>query len=471
MRIAAAIVVLFCARFVIAAWYYPGHDGDIAWQNWLGSQVLAHHHIPDRLGAETFTAPGAHWLPQEWVFSTAVASALHSKHFPLLAIFTTLAAVGALLLTAWRARRRGASTVAVAIVTACTGFAFAESFGVRAQVFGWLCLSILMLLLDSEGPWIFLGIPVVAIWANLHASAMVAPVFVAAWTFGTIVEDRGWTPRVERNVVLTVGTFLAVFLTPFSWKLPQYAVHLETSAFRQTIAEWQPSDISFIGFWAGVLPLIGACLYFGIAAPRERWRDGMLFVVSSVMAFVAVRHMPLCALIIAPMAAARLTAALPEHARVNALLRERFSESLVYVSTAIAAVLIGLTLSHTPAIAGVTLPRAAVERLAHAPGMHNLYCEDFAWCSLALNERNIRTFIDGRCDPFPPGVWNQYLAVQRVTPVWSKVLDRDGVNSVLARRGYPLAQAMAARAGWHMFFRDHRYVLYLRNDKALARAN
>src|SRR5579859_4692235 len=48
-----------------------------------------------------------------------------------------------------------------------------------------------------------------------------------------------------------------------------------------------------------------------------------------------------------------------------------------------------------------------------------------------------RTFIDGRCDPFPLSVWNDYLAVERVSPRWLHVLDRYGANAVLVKNGRP----------------------------------
>ena len=468
MRIAIAIAAIFCARFLVAAWFYPGHDADLAWQLWLGTYVLHMHHLPVQLGHETFTAPGARWIPQEWAFSVAVAWLTSVKHFTVLTMLTVAAAFGALLLTAYRSHRRGSTTVATALVTACTGFAMLEAFGVRAQIFGWLFLAIVLLLLDIETAWMFLIIPVVALWANIHASALIAPVLVGAWAIGTWVEDRAWTPRVERNFVAAAGTMLAVFLTPLLWNLPLYALNVETSAIRTAIAEWQPPDLEFWGFSGGLLPLLAICCYFGIAAPRERWRDGMLFAVSALIAGIAVRHIPLAALVMAPMAAQRLSSALPSHARINAIMQEQFSETLVLVSSALVCGFIILALEHTPAVSDVTLPRTAVATLASLPGTHNLYCEDFAWCSLALQRPNLRTFLDGRCDPFPPKVWKDYLSVQRVSPTWHAVLSRWNVDSVLVDKNNSLAQAVALRRDWHLFYSDRRYEIFLHQSVRTA---
>jgi hypothetical protein len=468
MRIAAAIVAIFCARFITDAWFYAGRDGDLVWQHVLGSYVLHAHHLPQRLGHETFTAPAARWIPQEWAFSVAVAWLTSTRHFAYLAMLTTAAAAGSLLLTAYRSRLRGASTFANVLCTAFTGFAMLQAFGVRAQIFGWLFLSVAMLLLDLETDWIFLVIPVVALWANVHASALIAPVFVAAWAFGTLIEDRARTARVERNFILAAGCAFAVCLTPLLWNLPLYAIQLQTGAMRTAISEWQPPDLMFPCYIWGVLPLIGICCYFGIAAPRMRWRDGMLFAVAAFIAALAVRHLPIAALVIAPMAAQRLSSAFPSHARINVLLREQFAQTLVLASSAFVCCFIVFDLVHVPEVSGVTLPRAAVATLAKVPGTHNLYCEDFGWCSVALERPNLRTFVDGRCDAFPKNVWNDYVAVERVSPAWPRVLARWKVDSVLVDKNNALAQAIALSRDWYLFYHDERYEIFLRQRPGVS---
>lgn len=469
MRIAFALVAIFFSRMLIGALYYPGQDADLGWQSWLGARVLLTHHIPSQLGAETFTATGAPWVAQEWLFGTIVAWTYAHHNFFLLAIASALAAAGAILITAYRAKRRGATTAAIALTTACACFSMLQAFGVRAQIAGWLLLSLLMLVLDIEGPWVFLAIPIVALWANFHASAVLAPVLAGAWACGTWIEDRAWTPRVARNVLAAAGCFLAICLTPMLGELPRYALALQTSPIRQTIAEWQPSDIVDIALYAGALPLIALCAYFGIAAPRERWRDGMLFALTAPMAFMAVRHLPICALTIAPMAAQRLSSVLGPYVRINVVLNERLPQAAIACAALVCAIVIPIDLKGVKAITGVTLPREAIAAVASVPGTHNLYCEDFAWCSLALSKPNLRTFVDGRCDPFPAQVWNDYVAVEHLHPAWQGVLARYNVNAVLTKRGRPLAQALALRPDWHPIYDAKGYEVFVYGGRRTAR--
>jgi hypothetical protein len=465
MKIAYVAAILFFVRMLVSAWFDPGREGDLAWQQWLGNYVIASHHLPTHLGTETFTAAGARWYPQEWAFSTAVAWADARGLFPWIALLTALAATGAIVLTAYRSLRRGSSTIAITVAAACAGFAMLDSYGARAQVFGWLALSVLMLLLDMEDARLYLAIPVVALWANLHASAAIAPVLVGAWTIGTWIEDRGWTPRVRRNLVVTAGCVLALCATPLLLGLPRYAVLVMSGSFRSSIQEWQPSDLTDSALYAGVLPLIAICCYFGIAAPRERWRDGMLFALTAPLAFLAGRHLPICALTIAPMAAQRLSTAFGKYARVNVVLEEPFSRIVLSSASVLGGIAIAIHLAHVPAISGVSLPKTAVARLAAAPGAHNLFCEDFSWCSLALQDRNVRGFLDGRCDPFPPRVWNEYETVSRVRPGWERVLLQSGTTAVLVKNGRPLAQALALQPQWRRFYSDPHFEIFLRGGE------
>lgn len=468
MKLAWAAIALLGVRFLVSAWFYPAQDADLAWQHVLGDAVLRSHAIPSHLGPETFTAAGSAWVPQEWLFSVAVAWAFDHGRFGWLAILNTLAAVAALTIVALHARRRGATAFPITAVVIFAGIAMMQSYGVRAQVFSWPLFAALLLVLELEGNAIFLAIPLVAVWANVHASAVLAPPLVAAWTFGTFIEDRKWTPRVERSAVVTTGTLLAIFLTPFFWKLPLYALTLFNSPWKSAISEWQAPDPTYYAFALGLLPLLAGAIWLGIAAPEKRWRDGMVFAVMLAMAFMAVRSVSLCALALAPMVGARLGELIPRQRRINALFEERGVQAILAAATLASAFFIAVSLARSPAISGEALPKRAILTLALEPGTHRVYCEDFAWCSLALQHANLRTFIDGRCDPFPLAVWNDYNAVQKLAPSWSGILDNRGVDAVIAGTGNPIAQALTASAAWRLRYRDGRYVLFVRSAQHTA---
>lgn len=471
MRTALAIIVLFCARFAAAAWFDPGRDADIAWQRWLGQYILQNGHLPGALGAETFTASGAHWVPQEWALSLAVALTVGTAAFPLLAAASTLAGGAVLFFTALAARKLGASSFVTLLCVVCVGYSMVESYGIRAQVFGWAALAAMMYVLRcARGRALWWIVAITALWANVHASAMLAPALLAVWAIGLALEERGWTPRLRQHVALTIASAAAVCATPLGIRLPLYAAGLFVSPIRHIIQEWQPTDLSSDSFIFGAFPLVVAACVWGIAwRSREaespyRWTEAAVFAAATWLVFSALRNIPVCAIVIAPAVAISVTRVLPETVRVNQLLREIPMTGIINGAAVVGGILIAMRLSHLPDYYQGKLPYKAVAAVASMPGVHNLYCEDFAWCGLALQYSNLREFIDGRCDPFPLPVWEEYQAVYLLRPTWRDILRKNGVDAVLVGTKHPLAQAIALRNDWHSIYADAHYEVFVRNE-------
>jgi len=462
MKAALAVALIFLARFAVSAWFDPGRDGDIAWQQWLGLQILHTGHIPIALGPEAFTAPGAPWVPQEWMLSVLVAATLGKPLFALLVAFATFAGVATIVLTAWSARRLGASTLAAAFCALCVAFSMVESYGIRAQVFAWTLLAAMMLVLRTcEGRARWSIVPLVALWANVHASALLAPALLALWTAGIAIQERAWNARVRGNVLITASSAAAVFLTPLGYRLPLYAIQLVQSPIRAAINEWQASNATDFSFMAGALILILATCAMGVD-PKRRWPEWLVFAAVTWLAVSAIRNVPVCAIVIAPAVAQRLTTLVPERLRINAIFAERPVTALLYAGTLLAALVTGAALASSTEMRSGNLPVRAIARLASVSGTHNLYCEDFAWCSLALAYPNLREFIDGRCDPFPLSVWHDYETIYGAKGSWREALNRRGVDAIVVSSKHALAEALPQWHDWRLVYADDRYRLFVR---------
>lgn len=455
-----AVALIFGARYLLTAWFEPVHDSDLAWQQWLGHYIVSHHALPSALGPEAFAAQGSPWVPQEWALSLAVAAVLGTAWFPLLAVAMVLVTVSVLFITANAASRMGASHAAAAICCTAVGFSMVQSVGVRAQVFGWMMLALFMFVVrTAPGRAKWWCVAIAAAWANLHASAMLAPVLLGLYTAGIALEERAITARVRGYALLTIACAGAICLTPLGVRLPVYALTLFSSPIRSVIDEWQPTTINSIGFAAGVLPFILAMALLGFAKPW-RWREVLLFAAMTVLSLTAGRNIPIAAIVIAPLVAQRLTQALPARFEVGPL--NNHLERIMFAALAVSgSLLIGVMLARQPDVRKPSIPLRAVEVAAAVPGTHRLFCEDFAWCSWALRHTNMSDFIDGRCDPFPARVWNQYTDVYEVKPRWRSILDRENIDLVLTKRTRPLAQALAL-SGWRKIYTDSTYALFMR---------
>lgn len=453
---------------VVVAWQtavavrLPPRDGDLLWQRWLGERVLHEHAIPRVLGHETFAAAGARWTPHEWLFSTVLAwSGDHGAAW-LVPLVCALAVGVALATVVVRCARRGVPALTASAAVLLCGLSTIQSFGARAQVLGWAGLATVVTLLECEGPWAWAAVPVTAIWANLHASVFLAPAVATLFAVSALLRDRAWSPAVRRSLLLAAGCGAATLATPLGIDLARYAVELSTSPIRQSISEWGATSMSSFAFAAGALPLVLLLVVFGVRAPL---RDRLLAVAFTVLLFSAVRNVAVFAIVAAPIAFAAATSrggASNRAVRAPAPSARAFAWATLVAVTFCGVSLTALTWRDAPAYADALPHGTARALLAEAHGTPRVFCEDFAWCSLFLDEP-VRFFMDGRCDPYPAPLWREYREVIDGNARWAAILDRERIDAVLVRRGGALDSLLAERrGGWRRVASDRVSGLYVR---------
>jgi hypothetical protein len=345
------------------------------------------------------------------------------------------------------------------------GFSLVGAYGVRAQVFAWVFMAVLFYILRNvRGKGVFWLVPITVLWANIHASVMLAPALTFIWMAGVLLEEKRWNQNVRRLAVLTVLLALATLATPLGLRLPTYAVSLLVSPIRYGIVEWQPADLRTIAFICGLLPLIAAFCLTGAGRRREI----PLFLVLVWMAFSAVRNIPVCAILIAPVVASRLAVYLPERLRINQLVQERGVAVMAYVCFIPCAFLITWNLARGASKLPGILPQTAMAAASEQPGMHRVYCEDWSWCSLALQRPNMRIFMDGRCDPFPLSVWHQDAIMTHVKPQWRTVVAKNHIDEMLLRPHSKLERAVALKSDWRLIYSDTRVKLFVKEHRDTA---
>lgn len=452
VRLAWPILAVFAARFMTTALTFPDVDGDLTWQRWLGRAIRASARLPHALGAETYSAPGAAWVPQEWLFAT-FASLHGSGPLDGLAAGAALSAIAALALGGVRAARGGAAPLAVAAALACAGFALFEAFGVRAQVFTWPLLALFLVLLDLESPAAYWAVAVAVVWANLHASVMLAAPLALAAAAGSYLDER-WSARTRRSLLVALGALAATCCTPLGTALPRYALAVFGSPFKRAIVEWQPPGLADASFAFGALPLLLALCMFGVA----RWRDRGIVVLTAGLMFTAERNVPLFALACFPLVARSLPfrlAGRPEAAPGRGAL----FVPLVSLAAAAALTLLLIGRARTQALPADRLG-ATIAAVRALPGDHRVFCADFSWCSAFLGAPRDRVFLDGRADPYPQAVWDDFATIVNVRPGWDGALRGRGTDVVLTTRGEPLAAALALSADWRRVYANDAYAVW-----------
>jgi len=473
VKYAWLLIAIFAARFLVVAVAYPQLDGDLSWQRWLGNEILRTGRVPGALGNETFTAAGAPWLPHEWLFSVAAAAGGLGLGWILFSGAVALCAIAALALAALQAERRGAGPQAIALCTVFAGIALFESFGVRAQVVAWPLLVVFLALLECDGKVAWCALAVAAVWSNFHGSAALAPAAASIVAVGAWLDARRITQRVRRLLSIAALSLGAICLNPLGWKLPAYSLMLlRNPAIKANIVEWKTTGLEDPSFAYGAFALLLGAVLLGIARRNDlrvvSWERLLVFAAFCWLMFGAARNIALFALVALPGVAAALSDIVPwfgrqaepdrRHAWIPRLALPGIAMTMSFVVAAL--------LLHGESATRDNLADPALAALAREPGSHRVLCTDFAWCGLLVGKPHVSVFLDGRADPYPERVWEDYLEIARVRPLWRAKLDGQRVDAIVAGRGAPLDQALAAAGGWRVAFVDQRYRLWLRAGAA-----
>ena len=215
---------------------------DSRWLGALGGAIVRSGGIPDGVPFAAASSAGWHNAPVlgELVFHGLFAAGLRAVLAAQL-----LAVAVALTAGAVDARRDGANEGGIALVVlVASAAAFPELAIVRSQLFSLALFPILMLLLRSDArhasPAVWLVVPLLAVWANLHGAVLVGLAMLLAY----LAVGRARRSRLE-IAGIAAGACIACCATPALWHTPlYYADVLSNEAARRGEGLWAPLSLN-----------------------------------------------------------------------------------------------------------------------------------------------------------------------------------------------------------------------------------
>ena len=281
--------------------------GSDTWYTLLGGRVVDRSWLPhgDTLAVMTH---GREWVDQQWFAHLLLYGCWSLGGWPLALLVLLASFIGAFAAAMATALRHGASSRSTAAVgLLCLVLALGES-AFRAQTLAYLLFALLLLLLLENGARpsrrVYLALPVLVVWANVHGSVVLGAALVTLRGLTLAWEARRVTPRAG---ALVVAPWLCTVASPYGFALPGYYVRLlHNPALARFVSEWQPATIKN-------QPVFFVVLAGGLLLVARRRRQASLFGLLALLAtaaggLLAVRHVVWFALT----AAAVLPAALDE---------------------------------------------------------------------------------------------------------------------------------------------------------------
>jgi hypothetical protein len=219
---------------------------DALWLVPLGHEV-AHGHLPGSIPFAIAPTHGWHDVPAG---AELVFWALYRALGGLRGIVVAQSAAVAIGFGALAAGLRRDAALPVSVVVLAGSIPAIAVAGV--QLFSVALFSLLLLLLESESRTVWLALPLIAVWGNLHGGVLVGLGLLACYAVF----------RRRRALPVLAVSVLAVFANPTLWHTPAYYENVfRTVVAREGKGMWGPlgtSGLDIVLIVAGLLLLAAA---------------------------------------------------------------------------------------------------------------------------------------------------------------------------------------------------------------------
>ncbi|HEY6120161.1 MAG TPA: hypothetical protein VIV66_09395 [Pyrinomonadaceae bacterium] len=448
-------------------------DPDLWWHLQTGHDIVATHSIP-HVDIYSFTKAGSEWVTHEWLAEVFMYGVYRIAGWGgLLSLFSALITL-ALFITY---RRCDGQPYVAAFAVLLAAASSSPLFGIRPQMLTFLFASIYIALIsrfaeDGQNRRLWWMVPMMLVWANVHAGYAVGLGLIGLYVISFVL-NRSWELAKRLGIIL-LASAAVVPLNPNGFRMFSYPLETLTSpSMAAYIEEWASPDfhkVMFLPLAALLFILLGA-----LALSPKRARAGELFLLfaTGFGALRSGRHIPIFALIAAPVLAKHVWASMesrgwerwftkPEVAATGATL---LLNSIFLIAPAtLGAVRVYHFVAHQKAYESINYPLRAVDFLdAHKlPGpIYNNY----GWGGYLINRLypNYRVYIDGRADVYGDDFMTETMRTFDGHSGWRQPLDRLSVHTVLISPDAALASLLRNDVNWQRVYEDDQAVIFTRS--------
>jgi hypothetical protein len=466
-------LVFFLMIFALAVRQSAFIDPDLWWHLQTGQDIVTSRASP-QTDIYSFTKAGSEWITHEWLSEVLIYATFRAAGWAgLLILFP-----GIITAAFYLAYRRCAGKPYLAAFAILLAAASASPLlGIRPQMITLLFASIFIALLsqysiDGRIHRLYWMAPLMLLWVNLHAGYALGLGLIVLYTISFAL-DRKWN-LILRLVLILLACTAVVPLNPNGFRMFSYPLEtLRSPSMAAFIEEWASPDFHramFLPLALFLFLLLGA---LALSPKRARAGEVFLIFVTGLAALRSARHIPIFALIAAPIFAQQAWE----------LIRARGWEARLFTpqeSTSRTAVPFALLLLLAPTVLDVALvrhfvtnqaayeatnyPQAAVNFLdsQKVPGpIYNRY----GWGGYLI--RRLRgeypVYIDGRADVYGDKFMYETFNTYDGGTGWFEPLDRLSIRTVLISPDVPLASLLRNDDQWQKVYEDNQAVIFTRS--------
>lgn len=310
---------------------------------------------------------------------------------------------------------------------------------------------------------VWLLVPLSAVWVNLHGGFFALPVSLAALVAGFGLEalldgpQRGVKWAASRCYAALAGaTSVASILNPYGIKLHLHvARYLNSDWIRNQIVEFQSPNLRSESLLRFEVLLFAALLLVGWLLSRKQVADALLVVLWSHLALGSVRHVPIFAVVAAPLVAVEVSRLWQSRASqrspgsvwrivwtLGADMAPSFRRFTLWAFAVAGAVWLLTPAARWPkdfpeSSFPVSLVQKESQRLIRA----RVFTTDQWGDYLIYHGWPIqKVFIDGRSDFYGPALGDEYLALMNGRRGWENLFRKYDFTAALIPLDWPLCR-------------------------------
>jgi uncharacterized protein with PQ loop repeat len=446
---------------LLLAFFLPVLPNDYWWYMRIGQEVLATGQVP---AVDIISASGQPIMYHSWL-SAVIFSLLYDAGGLGLTIFARGLVIGLAYLVLWAlVRRAGVGPKLAWLLMFMAVLASSNNWVVRPQMFTYFLFALSLWILyqwqngDNRFLWV---LPLISLlWVNLHGSfVLLFPLIGAALIFGA----------GQRKFLLLafVLAFLAILVNPRGVGVFEYIIFSITSESNQLSMEWGPpvnDNWQMNIFFVWLLAFIPLAAFSPKKLNRLEW---VWFLGFGLLALFGLRYVIWFIFLLVVISATLLSG------WTKASGAQRFTP----LNLALGLVLLAMPILLLPGLrerwmespppVTANTPFAVVEWLEAHPEVPNPLWNQYVYGSyLAYALPGRPVWIHTMFEAYSREHWERYLAVSAARYDWQKLLDEDGVNSMLlsVQSQDNLLSALRQSETWCEVYKDDDAAIFIRID-------
>ncbi|MDO8682836.1 MAG: hypothetical protein Q7N50_05075 [Armatimonadota bacterium] len=450
------------------------NDPDIWWHLRTGELIVNSHSIP-RVDPFSFTMFGHPWVLHEWMSEVVFWLTYSRFGFGGIVFLKGLltCAIFSVMFLAARERTTKLGAVSVAIIVSF--MAGVCSWSERPHLFGYLLLSVLILLLQRfrKGGSLWPVIPLFALWINFHGSWLVGlAVLMAAGaeTLWEAVRDKSYS-QLSKFAKVIPFVAAALFINPWPVAYVTYPFqYLGSTHHTSYISEWQSPDFHDFGFMFFLFTLLALPVVLRVS--RSKIRPVELIVVLGLAgaSLYSLRHLPIFALVAAPFLAEVFGSIELPYKKTSFATKDMPEPVILNWMILLALPLLIYILlprnGPTPYLDVKKYPARSFDYLASKPGGGRLLI-NYDWGGYAIFRlwpKGYRVYIDGRADVYGPKMLNRVKILDGLKPSWRSEIKKANPDVIVWPKDKPLTQALQMDPKWrriHLSPKDKEAAIFV----------